>query len=258
MLKVGHRGARGYEPENTLRSFKTAMDLGADMIEFDVRTCRSGEVVVIHDECVDRTTDGKGKVADMTLAELKRLDAGKGERIPTLEEVLDLAQDRLKVDVELKGQTSAAAVADILNKYVTAGRLICSELLVTSFEHGTLLAQFREASPRVPTGLLFSEVPDNFALKAAEMGAQWVALYYKFTTREIVQEARGRGLKILIWTVNGPEEIKLAGELGVDAIASDFPDRLIGLQDSRSEIEPPQSRISNRRFRIRRRLKARV
>jgi glycerophosphoryl diester phosphodiesterase len=227
MLKVGHRGARGYEPENTLRSFKKAIKLGADMIELDVHTCKSGEVVVIHDEDVDRTTNGRGRVADKTLAELKELDAGKGEKIPTLEEVLDLFEGKIKHHIELKGKNCATCVADTIDRYVKTKGLKRSELLVISFEHDTLLKQFREASPETPIGLLFRRVPDDFAERAVAMGAEFVALFHKKTTKEIVEVAHNRGLKVIVWTVNEPKEISRAKELGVDGITSDYPDRLL-------------------------------
>ena len=94
MIIIGHRGAMGYEPENTLRSFQKALDLGVDMIEFDVHLCKSGELVVFHDEKVNRTTNGQGYIAQKSLEKLKELDAGQGEKIPTLEEVLDLVKGK--------------------------------------------------------------------------------------------------------------------------------------------------------------------
>lgn len=226
MLKVGHRGAKGYEPENTLCSFKKAIELGADMIEFDVHVCKSGEIVVIHDEDVNRTTNGKGKVTDKSLAELKELNAGKGAKIPTLEEVLDCFEGRIKLDIELKGYNCATRVADMIDVHVKTRGLDRSEILVTSFEHDTLLMQFHEASPETPIGLLFWKVPEYFAEKAAEMGAAYVALYHKNTTKKVVKKAHNRGLKVVVWTVNKPEEIERARDIGVDGIASDFPDRL--------------------------------
>jgi glycerophosphoryl diester phosphodiesterase len=226
MLKVGHRGARGYEPENTLRSFKKAIALGADMIELDVHTCKSGEIVVIHDDKVDRTTSGKGRVAGKTLTDLKKLDAGKGEKIPTLEQVLDLFEGKIKVDIELKGKNCATGVAAILGRHIRTKGLKRTEFLVTSFKHDTLLTQFHEASPGIPIGFLYRRVPDDFAARAAAMGAECVVLYHRNTTREVVHKAHNSGLKVIVWTVNEPQEIERAKELGVDGIASDFPDRL--------------------------------
>ncbi|MEM3426627.1 MAG: glycerophosphodiester phosphodiesterase family protein, partial [Thermoproteota archaeon] len=100
VLKIGHRGARFYEPENTLRSFRKALELGVDAVELDVRRTRDGELVVIHDAEVDRTTNGKGLVRELTLEEIRRLDAGKGEKIPTLEEALDFLDGRVKILIE--------------------------------------------------------------------------------------------------------------------------------------------------------------
>jgi glycerophosphoryl diester phosphodiesterase len=226
ILKVGHRGAKGYEPENTLSSFKKAIELGADMIELDVHRCKTGEAVVIHDADVKRTTNGRGRVADKSLAELKELDAGNGGRIPSLDEVLDSFKGRTRFDIELKGKNCAPCVAETIDRHFTTKELKQRELLVTSFEHDTLLRQFRAVSPDIPIGLLFSSVPDDFSEKAAGMGADYVALYYRNTNVKMVEIAHNKGLKVMVWTVNEPEEIERAERMGVDSIASDFPDRL--------------------------------
>jgi glycerophosphoryl diester phosphodiesterase len=226
ILTVGHRGAKGYEPENTLRSFKKALELGADMIELDVHRCRTGEAVVIHDEDVNRTTNGRGRVADISLAGLKQLDAGRGERIPTLDEVLDLFQGRMKVDIELKGRDCAACAAETIAKHLGTTGFKPGELLVTSFEHDTLLRQFQGMNPGIPIGLLFSRVPDDFCERAAALDAEYVALNYKNTNLKMVERAHNTGLKVMVWTVNKPEDIERAEKMGVDSIASDFPDRL--------------------------------
>jgi glycerophosphoryl diester phosphodiesterase len=229
MIKVGHRGAKGYEPENTLLSFQKAIELGADMIEFDVHVCGTGEIVVIHDEDVNRTTNGKGKVAHKSLADLKELNAGKGSRIPTLEEVLDFSKGRIKLDIELKGYNCATSVADMIEAHIRTNGLNRNEILVTSFEHETLLMPFRKASPGTSIGLLFRRVPDNFTEKAAQLGAEYVVLYHKNTDEKIVEKAHKNGLKVMVWTVNKREEIERARKIGVDGIASDFPDMLNGL-----------------------------
>jgi len=110
VLRIGHRGAAGHAPENTLASFRKAIELGLDMTELDVHVCASGELVVIHDENVDRTTNSKGWVSKLSLTELKRLDAGAGETVPTLAEVLDLLKDRIMLNIELKGLGTAEPV----------------------------------------------------------------------------------------------------------------------------------------------------
>jgi glycerophosphoryl diester phosphodiesterase len=119
MQIIGHRGASGYEPENTLRSFQKAIDLGVEMIELDVYTCKSGELVVMHDDKVNRTTNGNGYVFNMTLTELKTLDAGKGEKVPTLVEVFDLINKKIAINVELKGEGTAESTAELIQKYIT-------------------------------------------------------------------------------------------------------------------------------------------
>jgi len=119
MRRIGHRGAKGYEPENTLLSFSKALQLNVDMIELDVHVCKIGDVVVIHDETVEGTTNGTGRVADMTLDDLRKLNADKGQRIPTLQEVLDLVDRRAKVNIELKEEGSVRPVFELLEKYVT-------------------------------------------------------------------------------------------------------------------------------------------
>jgi len=117
-LKIGHRGAKGLEPENTLRSFSKAIDFKVDMIELDVRLTKDKKVVVIHGDKLDRTTNGRGRVKEKDLEEIKKLSAGKGERIPTLEETLDLIDKRVKVNIELKGKKIAESVSKIIDKYV--------------------------------------------------------------------------------------------------------------------------------------------
>src|SRR3990172_151413 len=121
ILRVGHRGAGGYAPENTLASFRKALELKVDMFELDVRLCRSGEVVVLHDETVDRTTDGSGAAGDLSFSQLKKLEAGRGEKIPTLEEVLELAAGKCGVNIELKGENTEQPVAGIIARSVAAG-----------------------------------------------------------------------------------------------------------------------------------------
>ncbi len=143
MLRIGHRGACGYEPENTLRSFNRALQLRVDMVELDVHVCRSGEIVVIHDSKVDRTTGGTGYVADKTLDELRTLDAGKGEKIPTLQEVLTLVNRKVKVNIELKGTGTAKPVFQLLEKHVRELGWSYGDFLISSFKPIPITNGFR-------------------------------------------------------------------------------------------------------------------
>ena len=224
VVKVGHRGAAGHEPENTLRSFRRAMEFGADMVELDVHLCGSGELVVIHDETVDRTTDGSGEVAKMTLDELRTLDAGRGERIPTLQEVIDLATGRMGINIELKGLGTAGPALKHIKGAVDMGWKV-SGFHVSSF-HLDEISAIRELSEDVRTGVLFA-LDDGGIMEFAERNRAYsLNPNHRTITPEFVARAHERGLKVFAWTVNEPEDIARMKELGVDGIISDHPDRI--------------------------------
>jgi glycerophosphoryl diester phosphodiesterase len=226
MLKIGHRGAMGYEPENTLTSFAKALELGVDGIELDVRPCRSGELVVIHDALLDRTSNGKGLVIDTTLEEIKRLDAGKGQVIPTLPQVLDLVDRRAIIDIELKAEGVGQAVAGILDRYIKKHGWRKDLFILSSFDHHEL-RRCHDLIPHVPFGPLIAAKPLDYASLAREMGADMIAPFYEFLDEDFVQDAHQKGLKVITWTVNRPEDIKAMRKIGVDGIISNYPDRLI-------------------------------
>jgi glycerophosphoryl diester phosphodiesterase len=224
LIKIGHRGACGYEPENTLRSFARAIELNVDMIEFDVMQCASGEIVVIHDETVDRTTNGHGKVCDLTLDDLKKLDAGDGEKIPTLEEVLDLVNKRCKVNIELKGLGVAQKVNLIIEDYITKHGWTYDNFLVSSFEFNEI-KDFKQYNTQVQTELLFYEFTDYIKL-AKEFDCNFIGLDKNLVNKEIVDDAHKNKIKILVYTVNEFADIQYLKKLGVDGIFSNYPDRL--------------------------------
>lgn len=225
MLKIGHRGAAGYEPENTLRSFERAIQLGCDMLEADVHVCKSGDVVVIHDDTVDRTTTGEGKVANLKLKHIKALDAGLGERVPTLEEVLNLAKGRVKVNIELKGKDSAKPVAHILNMAVKNDGWLPEDLLVCSFRRRELVT-LRSILPWIRIGLLIRGRPWGFRWFAASIGAYSLHLQSRFVTRGFVRRMHAMDFLVFPWTANSFREIRRLRRCGVDGIISDMPDRL--------------------------------
>lgn len=225
MLKIGHRGASGYEPENTLRSFKKAIELGADMIEFDVHICKSGETVVMHDEKVNRTTNGRGRVGDKTLEELKKLDAGKGEKISTLEEVLDFVDKRVQINIELKGNGTVKPVAEIIKKYIQKYDWAYGDFLISSFDNKKL-KKMRRLDAKIKIGIVASDNMDFLDL-ASELGAYSINLssrLKKFLKKEIIGDLHKRGIKILVWTVNKKSDIEKLRSIGVDGIFSDYPD----------------------------------
>ncbi len=225
MLRIGHRGACGYEPENTLRSFNRAVQLHVDMIELDVHVCRSGEIVVIHDSKVDRTTNGTGYVADKTLDELRTLDAGKGERLPALQEVLDLINRKVKVNIELKGTGTAKPVFQLLEKHVKESGWSYSDFLISSFNHDEL-QEFRRLSKEFSIGVLTKDIPTGFVEFVERIGAYSVNVCIESITKELVDDARRRGIKVFVWTVDSIDDIGRMKSLGVDGICSNYPDRL--------------------------------
>lgn len=225
MIKIGHRGAMGYAPENTLISFKKALDLRVDMIELDVYVCKTGELVVIQDDKVDRTTNGKGWVTEMTFEELRSLDAGQGEKIPTLEEVFNLADEKTKINVELKGPETAKPVLSLIDNYVSSKRFSYDDFLISSFDHHELV-KAKKINPDIKIGALITGVPIDYAKFGQDLGAYSVNLCREFINQEFVDDAHKKGLKVLVWTVNDHDEIKRMKDLGVDGIFSNFPDRL--------------------------------
>ncbi|XES77763.1 MAG: glycerophosphodiester phosphodiesterase [Candidatus Bathyarchaeia archaeon] len=219
MLKVGHRGARAYEPENTLRSFQKAIELGADAVELDVRKTKDGEIVVIHDADVKRTTNGKGLVSELTLQEIKRLKTDKDEHIPTLAEVFDLLGKRVKIFVELK----EAGLEEQLLALIQKKDLLANVVVVSFLEDA--LAKVKALNPQIETGLIY--VKHKNPIKAAlALKVQWLVTLYRFTHTANVQKAHENGLQVLVWTVNTAEEAEVMAKKGVDGIASDKPDIL--------------------------------
>lgn len=225
MLKIGHRGAMGYAPENTLASFSKALEIGVDGIELDVHLCQSGEVVVIHDDRVDRTTNRKGKVREMTLQDLKELDAGDGQRIPTLIEVLDFVDRRAIIDIELKAEGVAGAVADILRQHIQRQGWKPEHFMLTSFDHHEL-KRCQELVPQVPFGPLLAAKPLDYARMAEDMKAVGIMPFFEFLDENFVRDAHERGLKVITWTVNRRDDIQKVKDMGVDGIISNFPDRI--------------------------------
>jgi len=223
---IGHRGASGYEPENTLRSFARAIELGVDMIEFDVHVCASGELVVIHDDTVDATTNGSGSVAAKTLSELSALDAGKGEHIPTLCEVLDLVNRRVKVDIELKGLGAAVLVAQCIEDYVQHKGWAYDDFFVTSFERHEI-ASFHDACAQVQVSHIIHSFDDDWHEVLAHVDTAIFITCSDEVTQGMVEYLHECGICLYVYTVNEYTELERMQQLSVDGIFSDFPDRAL-------------------------------
>jgi glycerophosphoryl diester phosphodiesterase len=220
MLRIGHRGARAYEPENTLRSFKRALEMGVDAVELDVRKTKDGQLVVIHDPDVKKTTNGKGLVKDLKLEEIKEFSTERGEKIPTLEEALGFLDKKAKILIELK----EIGVEEKVLSSVRANGLQKTVIIVSFIEDA--LRKIRELDKEVETGLIY--VKHKNPVKAAlELKAAYLVSFYKFTHTTNVQRAHENGLKVIVWTINEPEEVTEYAKKGVDGIASDKPDILV-------------------------------
>ena len=227
VLVIGHRGASGYYPENTLLSFNEAVGQGADMIELDVHLTSDDEIVVIHDKTVDRTTDGTGIIGNLSLKEVRGLDAGSGERIPTLDEVLSEIRGNCSLDVELKGKDTAIPVLRMLKDQVRKGRWRPEDLMISSFSPIDLLELY-DASCNIEMAVLIDNGPWGSEDFAVDIGARSVHPNYKFLDRNFIARCRGLDLKLNTWTVNGPSKMSELIEWGVDGIITDHPDMLVG------------------------------
>lgn len=220
MLKIGHRGAAGHVPENTLVGIQRAIDWRLDAVELDVVASRDGRLVIFHDRRLERMTDGQGFVAQTAFDDLRKLTVRGGHQIPTLEEVLDLAAGRIGLVLELKAAGLAQALVEAVARHGFAGPLIYA-----SFFHQDLVL-VRRLQPQAETlALIVGNLvrPAAFALEA---GVTHVGAAFDFLTQSAVDALHGAGLQVFAFTVNDPVEIQAITSLGVDGIISDFPDRL--------------------------------
>lgn len=222
---LAHRGASGYEPENTIKAFQEAITLGADVIELDIRICKSGEIVVFHDASVDRTTNGRGLVADMTLKELKSLDAGSGEKIPTLEEALDHIDKRAIVNIELKSDGVAAPLADLLKTYIGDKGWAPEMFIITSFNTQEL-EEFYRINPGTRISVFLDTNPILAIARARHFKAYSIHIPKQYLKRWIVKLLQNMGYKVFTYTLNSHHYIDRAKRAGVDGIFSDYPDKI--------------------------------
>jgi glycerophosphoryl diester phosphodiesterase len=232
MLLIAHRGASGHAPENTLAAFRKAVALGASFIETDLQLTRDSRLVAMHDATVNRTTNGQGAVHDLTLADLRKLDAGSwfgsefaGERIPVLEEILEFAKKNDAVFyLELKAGGSWGGEHALVGALRESGEI--ARTVVISFDAG-ILAAARQIEPTLMTGLLYEGQIADPLDKAVEIGARQLAVRGDLVTPWLLGEARRRDLQVVCWTVNQPAHMRLLIAAGVDGIMSDYPDRLV-------------------------------
>jgi glycerophosphoryl diester phosphodiesterase len=232
VLVIAHRGASGNAPENTLAAFRKAIALGASFIETDLQLSRDARFVAIHDATVNRTTNGQGAVHDMTLADLRKLDAGSwfgsefaGERIPTLEEILEFSK---KNDVvfylEIKPGGSWGGEHALTGSLRESGEI--PRTVVISFDPSIVLS-LRKIEPTLMTGLLYDGQIEDPLDKAVAIGARQLVVRGDLVTPALISEAKKKDLQVVCWTVNHPAHMRLLAAAGVDGIMSDYPDRLV-------------------------------
>jgi glycerophosphoryl diester phosphodiesterase len=226
MLCIGHRGAMGYAPENTIKSLTKAMELGADWVEVDVHYV-DNHIIVMHDETLERTTNGKGYLADKTFSYLRSLDAGDGEKIPTLEEVLDLVWEKAGINIELKGPGTARPVIELLHKRINPGWGM-ENFLLSSLIHRNLY-EVKKLDSRINLGLLLEGITENYLETAEELQTCSVNQDISFVNSDFVNDVHNRGMKVFVYTVNNYDDIKRMNAMGVDGVFTNYPDRVLKL-----------------------------
>ena len=224
-LVIGHRGAMGHETENTLASVQKALDLGVDMLEIDVFKIRSGEIIVFHDENVERLTDGTGKIESYNYEDLQQLNLEGNHKIPTLQEVINLMDKKAHLNIELKGANTADRVNFIINYYVREKGWPLDKFLISSFKWDEL-KRMRTLNPQIDIAILTSEDPLKALDIAQELNAVAINPYFKTLTIDNVDQIKKEGFKVYPYTINEPEDIKSMKVMGVDGIITDYPERV--------------------------------
>ncbi|MBD3384528.1 glycerophosphodiester phosphodiesterase [candidate division KSB1 bacterium] len=229
---VAHRGASGQAPENTLASIKAAISAGADCIEVDVHLSRDGYLVLLHDETLQRTTNGRGKVYDFTYAELEKLDAGSwfakkfaGESIPALKDVLHLTRNQIELNIEIKADRPGNQIGRQLATLLEQEKAI-ERCIVTSFDQA-LISNVKSMNPNIRTGFIFKKADSTVFSGLWEI----LSCKHRFVDKRFITQARATGKEIHVWTVNSRRQMRRLYKLGVDAIITDYPDRLKRLVD---------------------------
>ncbi|WP_223670297.1 glycerophosphodiester phosphodiesterase [Kangiella shandongensis] len=221
---IGHRGAMGLEPENTLRSIRRALELGVDGVEFDVQNI-DGALLIFHDEMLERTTNGEGELIDHSVEYLRQLDAGKGEKIPLLSEVVDLIGNQAFINIELKGLDTASLVMDLV-KLLDKERFKKEQFIISSYHYSELYL-VHQLDPEIKIGVIVDEQSVAALDFADEIDAYSLHPRFSLLDHELVHEAHAAGMKVYVHTVNDLAKIQHAKQLGVDGVFTDYPDRVL-------------------------------
>lgn len=220
VLRIGHRGAAGHAPENTLAAIQKGIALGVDFVEIDVRRTADGVLVVLHDETVNRTTNGKGRVDRLSLQEVKKFNAGNGEHIPTLEEVLKVAAGKAGLMVELKVKGMAQRTVEVVHEAGFRDPVIYASFLHDELKH------VRTVDPGVSLMMLLSSLSRASVARAVKYGPSYVGLRHDKATRPLVDAFHRADLLVFVYTADAPSDIQRALSFDVDGVISNFPERI--------------------------------
>ncbi|MCG2460655.1 glycerophosphodiester phosphodiesterase [Flavobacteriaceae bacterium F89] len=221
---IGHRGAMGHETENTVASIRKALELGVDMIEVDVFKIKSGEIVVFHDETVDRLTDGQGNIENYYWTDLQKLTLGGNHRIPLLTEILEVMNHKVPINIELKGAGTARSVNTIIQNYIEKEGWELDDFLISSFDWNELKLM-HQLNNGIKIGVLTEDNPLEAIPLARELKAVSINPNFGKLTPESLKTIRTSGFKVYAWTVNQKTDIDNMKELGVDGIFTNYPER---------------------------------
>jgi len=224
MKIIGHRGAMGLAPENTLLSFRKALALQVDGVEFDVQNI-DGQLLVFHDETLERTTNGTGALADHSVTYLRTLDAGAGQQIPLLQEVIELIDSDIFINIELKGERTAGLVVKVI-KFLNKERYKKDNFIISSYLFSELF-MLRQLDPDIRIGVIADEQPEVALSVARDLAAYSFHPSLALVTPELVRTVHQQGLLLYVHTVNEPDDIARVEVMGVDGIFTDFPDRVL-------------------------------
>jgi len=219
----GHQGAAGYAPENTLISFEEAIKRGADWIEFDVHRV-GDELLVIHDYRLERTTNGNGIIYDKSIDYIRSLNAGKGEQIPFLHEVFDLVDRRVGINIEIKSKNTAKPVLDLIDHYIQKYGWSIDNFMISSFNQFELKT-VRNLHPTIKIGILMFGLPVYIGRLLRTLNPYSINISIEFVNQSFIKTAHRKGLKVFVYTVNYPDDIRRMIDMDVDGIITDYPDR---------------------------------
>jgi glycerophosphoryl diester phosphodiesterase len=225
MLKIAHRGAKAYEPENTLQAFQKALDLHSDGIELDVHLSSDGHIIVMHDETIDKMTNGKGNINIYTLSELKSFRIAGKIQIPTLNEVFDLVDKKCFINVELKNADASKNVVSLIEEYINEKGWKYEHFIISSFDWNALTA-VQNLNPNIAIGVLTEENLDTALAFAESIKATAIHPDFQLLNEENVRQIQEKGFLVFPWTVNSEEDIRKVKSYNVNGIISDNPDKI--------------------------------